>query len=404
VVSAAAIDTVPVSPQPLRNTGLGLAVGLVFGLGVAFLMEYLDNTIKSTEEAEKAYGAPVLGYIPAEKFEKGEKRRLTIVQHPGSPAAEAYRVLRNNLDFINFEKDVKTLLVTSSAPGEGKSTVAANLAAGLSQAGAKVVLVNCDFRRPVTDQFFTINNVVGLSDVMLGRNSLKAALQKPGDSELLVLNSGKMPPNPSELLGSAKMSELIVSLKEWADWVIVDSPPLLAVADAAACARWSDSVLMVSRGGVSTRQAANTGRETLEKVGARIAGVAVWGLEEGPAGGGYGYSYDGYHGSYYYHGYYSQQPVNARRSSMGKTAAAPDSGAKGTPGGGTVAAPKTVPDTPVQVYMPAKSTGRKVAEGIGRAMKIVVVIIVVLAVLAVVVYLLNGYFGWGLLRSLGVSG
>ncbi len=120
VVSGAVVDPMPVSPKPVRNGALGLAVGLVFGLGMAFLFEYLDNTIKSTDEAEKYYGAPVLGHIPAEKFEKDEARRLTIVQHPGSPAAEAYRVLRNSLEFINFEHDIKTLLVTSSAPWRGQ--------------------------------------------------------------------------------------------------------------------------------------------------------------------------------------------------------------------------------------------------------------------------------------------
>jgi capsular exopolysaccharide synthesis family protein len=116
-------------------------------------------------------------------------------------------------------------LVTSAAPGEGKSTVASNLAAGLAQAGKKVVLMSCDFRRPTTDQFFGVNNMIGLSEVLLGANSLKSALQRPGDEQLLVLTSGKMPPNPSELLGSQKMADLIENLKEWADWIVIDSPP-----------------------------------------------------------------------------------------------------------------------------------------------------------------------------------
>jgi succinoglycan biosynthesis transport protein ExoP len=404
VVSSAVVNTEPTAPRPVRNTGLGLAVGLVFGLGMAFLLEYLDNTIKSTEEAEKFFGAPVLGYIPAEHFDAGETRRLTIVQKPGSSAAESYRVLRNSLDFINFEHDIKTLLVTSSAPAEGKSTVSANLAAALAQAGSKVVLVNCDWRRPVTDQFFPVNNIVGLSDVLLGRNSLKAALQKPGDQDLLVLAAGKMPPNPSELLGSAKMAELIKSLGEWADWVIVDSPPLLAVSDASAFARWADGVLLVTRGGVSTRQAAKTGREMLDKVGARVVGVVVWGLEEGPAGGGHGYYYDGYYGSYYYHGYYSQPPTETSRSarhmgkSKGKTL---DSGAKGVPGTISAAAAAAAPDGDLNIYIPEKSLGRRIAEGIGRAMGVALAIIVVLAIIAVVVYLLDGYFGWGIVGMLG---
>ncbi|MBE0416981.1 MAG: polysaccharide biosynthesis tyrosine autokinase, partial [Coriobacteriia bacterium] len=307
VVSPAVVTGDPVSPQPLRNGVLGLAVGLVFGLGMAFLYEYLDNTIKSTEDAERLYGAPVLGTIPLEKFERDEVRRLTIVQHPGSPAAEAYRVLRNSLDFINFEHDIKTLLVTSAAPGEGKSTVAANLAASLAQAGKKVALVTCDFRKPTTEAFFGVHTMIGLSDVLTGSHSLKAALQCPGDKSLLIMTSGKIPPNPSELLGSQKMRDLVTDLEEWADWVIIDTPPLLAVADAAAVARWVDGVLIVSRAGTSTRETAAKGVEMLEKVGARIIGSVVWGLDTAAAGSGY---YSGYYGDYY-SGYY-KQPENGR--------------------------------------------------------------------------------------------
>lgn len=392
VVSPAIVDSVAVSPKVTRNAGLGLAVGLVFGLGMAFLYEYLDNTIKSTEEAEKLYGAPVLGHIPLEKFEKGEKRRLTIVQHPGSPAAEAYRVLRNSLDFINFEHNIRTLVVTSAAPGEGKSTVAANLAAGLAQAGQKVVLVSCDFRRPTTETFFGVANMIGLSEVLTGSNSLKSALQRPGDEQLLVLTSGKMPPNPSELLGSQKMKELIESLEEWGDWVIIDTPPLLAVADPAAVARWADGVLVITRGGQSTRDAAKKASEMLGKVGAKVVGTVVWGLEEGPGGRGYGYyGYGyGYGGYYYYSDYYNQTPGRSK----GKGA---DSGAQATV---NVQGSEIEPEA----YIPAKSPGRRAAEFIGRVMAGVLVFLVILAVVAVLVYALHAFagvdVGWSLIRSL----
>jgi len=310
VVSIAVPESDPSSPKTLRNLGLGLLVGLALGLCVAFLLEYLDSTIKSTDEAERLYGAPVLGAVPIESFKKDEQRRLTIVQHPGSSAAESYRALRNSLDFVNFQHDIKVLLVGSSAPAEGKSTVAANLAAGLAQSGKKVVLLNCDFRRPTTDQFFELTGTVGLSDVLSNRNTLKSALERPGDDELLVLSSGKMPPNPSELLGSSKMSQLISELKEWADWIIVDSPPLLAVADAAAVARWADGVLIVTRAGVSTREAARRGREALGLVGARIVGVVIWGLQLDGSTPGYGY-YGGHYGGYYA-GYYRSADSDSR--------------------------------------------------------------------------------------------
>lgn len=318
VVEPATVNDEPVSPKPLRNGALGLAVGLVFGLGMAFLAEYMDNTIKSTDEVEALYGAPVLGNVPTEQLDKDEKRRLTIVEKPGSRAAEAYRGLRNGIDYVNFEHDIKTLLVTSAAPAEGKSTVSANLAAALAMAGSKVVLLNCDFRRPTTDQFFHVDNQVGLSDVLAGRVTLAGALQDSGDKNLAVLAPGKMPPNPSELLGSRTMTDLIAELKEAHDWVIVDSPPLLAVADAAATARWADGVLVVTRAGVSTHQAADHAHDVLEKVGARVVGIVVWGLGDAQ---GSSSSY----GNYYYGGYY------ASYADVGSCGSA-DSGARNTLG------------------------------------------------------------------------
>ena len=317
VVSPAITNPVPVSPQPLRDAGLGLGVGLVFGVGMAFLFEYLDNTVKTTSEAEKVYGAPVLGHIPAEQFEKDEKRHLTTVPR----VAESYRLMRNSLDFVNFDGNLKTLMVTSAAPGEGKSTVAANLAVVLAQTGKRVVLISCDFRRPTTEQFFGIHNVIGLSDVLTGANSIESALQRPGDGSVMVLTSGRTPPNPSELLGSEKMRDLLEHLGKQADWIILDTPPVLAVADTTDVARWVDGVLMVSRGGSSTRQAGKRGREALEKVGARIIGVAVWGLPEpgGREGSAYGYGYGYGYGEYlgYYSGYHDG-PSEGRKSKKTK--------------------------------------------------------------------------------------
>ncbi len=384
VVSPAVLDMRPVSPKPVRNAALALVVGLMFGLGMAFLYEYLDNTIKTTEEAEKLFGAPVLGTIPGDKPEKGQKRRLAIVQSPGSSTAEGYRVLRNSLDFINFQHDIKTLLVTSAAPGEGKSTVASNLAAALAQSGKKVVLVSCDFRRPTTEQFFNVNNMIGLSDVLLGTHSLKAALQRPGDEQLLVMTAGKMPPNPSELLGSSKMQDVVKALGEWGEWVIIDTPPLLAVADPAAVARWTDGVLLVTQAGASTRDAAKKAMELLGKVGARAIGVVVWGLDENRGGAGYGY-YGG--GQYYYSSYYSQAPDDGRRSK--KTAAPEDNGAQAVGVGIDAARP----------WVPEVSAGRRVAAVVGRVLTALLAFLVVIAIAAVVAYFLDQYFGWGLAKT-----
>ncbi len=384
VVSTAVVNVSAVSPRPLRNLVLGIAVGLVFGLGMAFLYEYLDNTIKSTEEAERIFGAPVLGTVPMDTMEKGQKRRLTIVQSPGSAAAEAYRVLRNSLDFINFQHDMKSILIASAAPGEGKSTVAANLAAALAQAGNKVVLVSVDFRRPTTEQFLNVNNMIGLSDVLLGTHSLKAALQRPGDEQLLVLTAGKMPPNPSELLGSSKMQEVVKSLEEWGDWIIIDTPPLLAVADAAAVARWADGVLMVTQATVSTREAGNKAVELLSKVGAKITGVVVWGLDEARAGtAGYGYS-----SGYYYASYYSMSPDAGRRG--GKR----DNGAQAV-GVSSESAPRQ--------WVPEESGGRKFARVLGKVLTGVLAFLLIVAIAAVVAYFLDQYFGWGIVEIIGLS-
>lgn len=379
VVQEAVESGSPVAPQPVRNALLGLVVGLVFGVGMAFLYEYLDNTIKSTDEAEKVYGAPVLAIVPMDKLEKGQKRRLAIVDTPGSASAEAYRVLRNAIDFVNFEHNLKTVLITSATPAEGKSTVAANLAMSLAQAGKKVVLVSCDFRRPTTDQFFGVNNMIGLSDVLLGTHSLKTALQQPMEEQLLILTAGKMPPNPSELLASSKMEELIGSLEEWADWVIVDTPPVLAVADPVSVARWVDGVLMVSKAGESTKEAALKAVEYLSKVGARIIGVAVWGLDESKNQPGYGYGY--YTGGYYYYrSYYGYGP--------------------GTTKAGTKATKKGQEGSEGEDWVPEEGLGRKFAAFTAKMFAGVLAFLVVLAIAALVLYLSDTALGWGLLDQI----
>jgi capsular exopolysaccharide synthesis family protein len=376
VVSPAIRNLRPASPRPIRNGLLGLGVGLVLGLGMAFLYEYLDDTIKSTEEAERIYGAPVLGIIPSEKYEKGVKRKISIIDAPGSPTAEAYRVLRNSIDFVNFEHTLKALLVTSATPGEGKSTVSANLAVSLAQAGKKVVLLSSDFRRPTTEQFFAVNTLIGLSDVLLGTHSLKSAVQRPLGEHLLVLTSGKMPPNPSELLSSTKMRELIEELGQWADWIIIDSPPILAVADPVAISRWADGVLVVSKAGHSRKDAASRAVELLQKVGARLAGVAVWGLDETKNRPGYGYGY-----GYYTGGYYAGSYAGAVTSSPTKRA-------------GAISA---VTD---DSWAPEPSLGRRIAGVLGKVLTAGLSFLVVVAISLTVAYFLDQYFDWGLGRQL----
>lgn len=302
VVSRAAPSLAPVSPKPWRNTLLGAVAGMALGLGMALLYEHLDNTLKSGEDVERIYDAPTLGYIPLEGRDGDQDRRLSIVQRPWSRTAESYRILRNALDFVNFERDKKTVVVASAAPGEGKSTVAANMAVALAQANRKVVLVSCDFRRPTTDRFFDIDGTVGLSDVLSGSASVNSVLQRPLEDWLTVMTSGACPPNPSELLGSRKMRELLEHLGESADWIVIDTPPLLAVSDAAAVARHADGILIVCQLGSSTRPDAAKAAELLNNVGAKVLGSVIASRQD-ERGARHGYGYD--HGGYGYHEGYS---------------------------------------------------------------------------------------------------
>jgi len=242
----------------------------------------------------------------------------------------------------------------------------------LTQTGKKVVLVSCDFRRPTTEQFFQVNNAVGLSEVLLGTHSLKSALQRPGDDQLLVLTAGKMPPNPNELLGSNKMQEVIKSLEDWGDWVIIDTPPVLAVADPVSVARWVDGVVIVSKAGESTREAAQKSVELLGRVNARVIGVVIWGLDESKNKPGYGYGY--YTGGYYYYRseYGKQKPAKKAREG----------------------------DEDAADWAPEVSAGRRIARVLGRILTGVLAFLAALAVLAVVAYFLDQYFGWNLIPDL----
>lgn len=203
------------------------------------------------------------------------ENQLITVSSPDSPAAEAYRTLRTNIQFSSVDRKIKTLAITSSGPGEGKSTTAANLAVVLAQNGHKTILVDCDQRKSKIHKIFKISNQVGISDLLVGNIELNDAVKSISIKNLFIMTSGTKPPNPSELLGSKKMYELLEKLKEVFEYIILDTPPILSVTDAQVLAGHSDGCILVVASGETARDSAVKAKELLQKVGAKILGVVL---------------------------------------------------------------------------------------------------------------------------------
>jgi capsular exopolysaccharide synthesis family protein len=212
-----------------------------------------------------------------------EKRNeLITIFEPRSPISEAYRTLRTNLDFASLDQALKTLVVTSAGVGEGKSTTLANLAVVSAQVGRKVILVDADLRRPILHQVFGLDNGTGLTTVMMDEATLASPpLQGTGIEGLSVLTSGPLPPNPAELMGSRRMEEVVAALTEQADQVFFDTPPVVAVTDAAVLATKVDGVLLVISAGKTRREYANTAVQRLEQINARLVGTVLTNVEMG---------------------------------------------------------------------------------------------------------------------------
>lgn len=279
----------PVSPQPQRNIGLAVALGLIVGVGAAALRESLDNTVRSTEALSGATGAPVLSAIPYDT--KADKSPLIIEGSAQSTRAEAMRQLRTNLQFVNVDRPLKSLVVSSALPGEGKSTVVCNLGIAFAETGKRVILVDADLRRPKLAEYLGLEGAVGLTNVLAGQAALGDALQPWGGSGMWVLPSGYVPPNPSELLSSRNMSDLLTALGRGFDVVIIDTPPLLPVTDAAVMATIADGCVLVSRYAKTTVSQATGAAAALNAVGARLHGCV---LNRAPRKGDGAYSYYSY--------------------------------------------------------------------------------------------------------------
>jgi len=298
VIQPAALPSTPTSPRPTLNLALGLLVGLAVGVGGAVLRETLDTSVKSPEQAEELVGAPMLGAISFDP--NAPKNPLVVHTAPNSARSEAFRQMRTNLQFVDIEHALRSVVVTSSVPGEGKSTTTCNLSLSLAEAGVRVILLEGDLRRPRVAEYMGLEGAVGLTSVLLGRVPLEDALQSWGDGALRVLPSGPLPPNPSELLGSAGMEELLRRLEGLADIILIDAPPLLPVADAAVLGAMTSGVLMLVRSNRTNIEQVKRATTTAKAVGATVLGVI---LNAVPTSGpdayayGYGYGYGGFHTS-----------------------------------------------------------------------------------------------------------
>lgn len=291
LVTPAVAPSTPIRPTPVRNGVVAVVVGLMLGLGLAFLREHLDDTIRTKDDVERAAGGlPVLASIPVVPGWKDRKKAMVAsLVKPKSAAAEAYRSLRTSVQFLGLDRPVRTLQVTSPSASEGKTSTVANLAVALAAAGQRVIAVDCDLRKPRLHAFFGLDNEVGFTTVLVGDTPLSQALQPvPGQDGLLVLASGGPPPNPSELLAGARSAQVLETLAAQADLVLIDCPPVLPVTDATILAGRVDATLVVVTATETHRRRLQQALDTLAQVGAPLSGLV---LNAARHEAGYGYAY-----------------------------------------------------------------------------------------------------------------
>lgn len=314
VIEPATVPDRPISPRVPETVALAGAVGLALGVGGVALIEALDDTVKSPEEAvELSGGLPLLATI-AEMESKDYPEMLVAEREPLSPITESYRVLRTNVQFAALDQPLDMLMVASPGPSEGKSVTLANLGVVLAQSGQKVILVDTDLRRPVLHKLFGLENKQGFCEAILNLTDGVMAYVSPTKVEnLYLMTSGALPPNPAEVLGSDRALQLLEMLKTQADVVLLDSPPVMVVADAVVLGARVDGVLLVTDIGATRRAMARRAVEELARARARVLGLVANRLPT-KRGGGYYYQY-----AYYYYYYYAddkrrRRPHRQRRS------------------------------------------------------------------------------------------
>ena len=295
IVEKAETPGTPISPNRTRNYQIALLVGLAIGIGLTLLFENFDNTVRTPEDV-KAMNLPFLGMIPAVAPGPGANAaRPAALRYPEGPVAEAYRVVRTTLLFSSAAEGGRALIVTSTNPGEGKTTTTANLAVSLAANGAKVLVVDADLRRPTLHQHFAISKTPGLSDVIVGKRQISEAIQPARGKTLHVLPCGYIPPNPAELLGSTVMRDIVRALKTRYDWVLIDTPPVLAMADTPVLCPFVDGVILVVASEASHRPAIQRAMDQLAGVGGTVIGAVLNKVDLKRNS----YYYSQYYGEYY---------------------------------------------------------------------------------------------------------
>ena len=311
IVDRAEVPQDTVKPKKKLNLLLALIVGLTLGVGLAFFLEFMDNTLKTPDDIKRFLKVPYLAPIP--HFEPGEPdggpyaTELVTHYQPKSTASEAYRGLRTSLLFSSADAPPQVIMLTSAGPGEGKTLTSANLAATMAQSGSKVILLDCDLRRPRVHKIFNLSRDVGISNILAGSMDASELVIKTEIENLSVIPSGPVPPNPSELLGSQRMRKLVEVLRQHYDRVIIDSSPITAVTDASVLCDVVDGVVVVVRSGRTVRDVVKHALDSLHVVKAKILGAALNGVNIGKEG----YYY--YQYNYYYYGEDGEKKKKTRK-------------------------------------------------------------------------------------------
>jgi len=294
----------PVKPNKTVNIVLGLIFGLIMGVGLAFFIEYLDTSVKTIDDVERTFQAPVLGVIP-------QNIGYLVDEGAESKHAEAYRVLRTNLLFSRHDQKLNTIVVVSAGAGEGKSTTTINLATVFAQAGNRVLIVDSDLRRPTLHKLFKVTNNLGLTNYLLKQNSLAEIVQTTPVPGLDFMASGKLPNSSMGILGSAQMKEMINDLKQRYDFIFFDSPPILGVSDASILASEVDLVMQVIQYRRYPQPMTIRAKQMIEKVGGNFVGIVLNNINMSQDEG-YYYYYSGYYHDYYYSRNSAEQEAEAK--------------------------------------------------------------------------------------------